>query len=543
MQGLSTLLYYSHLAPAAIALIVAFFVYFKKSDTLSSWFLTAIATCFFVWSVLDLSIWLNYWRGSWLMFAWSSLELFSVLLFVLGFYFVYVFLEKRDLSLRQQVLLFAPILPLIIFAATRFNLLSYDLQECVAVENLPYLNYIRGVKIFFAALTLVYLGYKYFLTKVWGTRKQILILGIGIISFLYAFFVSGFISERTGNFIFEIWGLFAMVIFIAALGYLIVRFAVFNIRLIAAQALVFALVMLIGAQFFFIRNRTNVFLNAATFVFSLGFGYLLVRNVKKELKQREKIEHLAGELSTSNDKLWVANEKLKELDRQKTEFVSIASHQLRSPLTSVKGYASMLLEGSFGPISDKAVEAVSRIFQSSQKLVLVIEDFLNISRIELGTMKYEIAEIDLKALAENLVKEIAPTVERNKLKITFESDPSASGEEFKAQVDSGKISQVISNLIDNGMKYTHAGSIAVKLAKVAGKIRFSVTDTGIGIAPETMPKLFEKFSRADDAGKVNIKGTGLGLYVAKQIVEAHKGKIWAESEGVGKGSTFIVEFA
>ncbi len=261
------------------------------------------------------------------------------------------------------------------------------------------------------------------------------------------------------------------------------------------------------------------------------------RQLKKEVIQREKIENLASELQVSNDKFWVANEKLKELDKQKTEFVSIASHQLRSPLTSVKGYASMLLEGSFGPLSEKAAEAVGRIFQSSQKLVVVIEDFLNITRIELGTMKYEMAEIDFKALTEAIVRDVKPTVERNKLKISFEAAP----EEFKVKADSGKISQVVSNLIDNAMKYTHAGSIKVRLEKLGGKNRLLVTDTGIGIAPETMPKLFEKFSRAHDAGKTNIIGTGLGLYVAKQIVEAHGGKIWAESEGQGKGSTFIVE--
>ena len=107
--------------------------------------------------------------------------------------------------------------------------------------------------------------------------------------------------------------------------------------------------------------------------------------------------------------------------------------------------------------------------------------------------------------------------------------------------DPGKISQVISNLVDNAIKYTPSGSVEVKVSDGEGKVRIAIKDSGVGLTPEMMPKLFEKFVRADDAGKVNYSGTGLGLYVAKQMVEAHKGKIWAESEGVGKGSTFIVE--
>lgn len=279
----------------------------------------------------------------------------------------------------------------------------------------------------------------------------------------------------------------------------------------------------------------------------LSLFYFIIRmwgrQVQKEVRQRERIEGLVAELGKSNDKLWIANEKLKELDKQKSEFVSIGSHQLRTPLTSIKGYSSMILEGSFGKVPSRLAEIIDRIFQSSRKLESVIEDYLNITRIELGTMKYQIGPVDLKTLTENLVKEAGPAVTRNKLTISFEAAPLPAGETYTVQADSGKLSQVISNLIDNAVKYTPAGSITVKLEKTACKTRLAVTDTGIGLAPTTMPKLFEKFSRADDAGKVNIQGTGLGLYVAKQIIESkeHHGRIWVESAGEGKGSTFFVE--
>ncbi|MCX6712903.1 MAG: HAMP domain-containing sensor histidine kinase, partial [Candidatus Vogelbacteria bacterium] len=178
------------------------------------------------------------------------------------------------------------------------------------------------------------------------------------------------------------------------------------------------------------------------------------------------------------------------------------------------------------------------------KLVLVIEDFLNITRIELGRIKYDLTEWSFNTLVKNVIGEQKPNIERRGLSFSYDED----APEYKVYADQGKVSQVISNLIDNSTKYTKEGSIAVKVSGVTDKdgkkgVRVTVKDTGVGVAPETMPHLFEKFSRAEDASKTNIIGTGLGLYVAKQIMDAHQGKIWAESEGKGKGSTFFVELA
>jgi len=262
---------------------------------------------------------------------------------------------------------------------------------------------------------------------------------------------------------------------------------------------------------------------------------LLIKSILKEVSQREKIEKLAEDLGR-------ANERLKELDKQKTEFVSIASHQLRSPLTAIKGYSSMILEGSFGAINPKAKEAIDRIFQSSQKLVSVIEDFLNITRIELGRMKYEMGDFDFGKLAKQVTEEQRPNIEKQGLKLEFMDD----GEDHNIYADSGKINQVLNNIIDNAAKYTKQGSIKVRvenlsMADGSEMTRFTAEDTGVGIEKDMLSKLFQKFVRAYDAGKANVIGTGLGLYVAKQIVDGLGGRIWAESEGKGKGSRFIIE--
>jgi signal transduction histidine kinase len=204
--------------------------------------------------------------------------------------------------------------------------------------------------------------------------------------------------------------------------------------------------------------------------------------------------------------------------------------------------SSMLLEGSYGPVEDKPREIIDRVFQSSQKLNNIIEDFLNITRIELGTMKYQMADIDLAKITETVVNNMRPNIENKGLSLDYGAD----GGSHIVRGDSGKLEQVVSNVIDNAVKYTPTGSISVAVKEVKGTdgkhhVRVEVKDTGVGIEASTIPKLFEKFIRADDAGKTNITGTGLGLYVAKQIMEGHQGKIWAESAGKGKGSTFIVE--
>ena len=281
---------------------------------------------------------------------------------------------------------------------------------------------------------------------------------------------------------------------------------------------------------------------------AIGLLMLCLNREYTELSQfeRESIFNFVNIIAVALDKailykeIQIANARLKELDKQKSEFVSIASHQLRSPLTAIKGYSSMILEGSFGEINDKARGAIDRIFQSSQRLVLIIEDFLNLSRIEQGRMQYEWATIELRKLVEGVIAEMEGPLKDAQLSIDFSHD----NQEYNITADEGKVRQVVTNIIDNAIKYTKHGGITLKIKKDSDtrKILLEITDTGIGIPPDVTPKLFQKFSRAEDAGKANIMGTGLGLYVAKQIMLAHRGNIWVDSEGAGKGSTFYLEF-
>lgn len=242
-------------------------------------------------------------------------------------------------------------------------------------------------------------------------------------------------------------------------------------------------------------------------------------------------------LRLTNEELETANDKLKELDQLKSEFLSLATHQIRAPLTAIKGYSSMLLEGDFGSLPQKAKNSVETIMKSCQNLIDVVGDFLNISRIEQGRMVYEKSDFSLAQLVKEVLDELKPNIQNAKLSLDLEI-PQNLNTNIKA--DRGKIKQVLGNVIDNAIKYTLKGGIKVSVYEEGNMVKVKVKDSGVGIPRNEIGKLFAKFSRTKDAKKTNVTGTGLGLYIAKKMVEAHRGDLTVESEGEGKGSTFII---
>ena len=171
---------------------------------------------------------------------------------------------------------------------------------------------------------------------------------------------------------------------------------------------------------------------------------------------------------------------------------------------------------------------------------LSIEDFLDVSRIELGKMQYEFADFDIREMVNNLVEEFKANYKDQQLELSFESKDAGK---IMINADFGKIRQVVSNIIDNAMKYTDKGFVRVFLSQnpAGDKVLIAIKDSGRGMDKDDLEKIFHKFARSNEAAKSRTQGSGLGLYVASEMVKAHKGRIWAESEGIGKGSTFFVE--
>jgi signal transduction histidine kinase len=197
----------------------------------------------------------------------------------------------------------------------------------------------------------------------------------------------------------------------------------------------------------------------------------------------------------------------------------------------------MLLEGDFGVLPPKAANSVQIVMKSCQNLINIVNDFLNISRIEQGRMVYEKSIFNIGELVTEVTNEIKPNIENAGLALNLNIKDGSE----KINGDRNKIKQVVSNIIDNSIKYTLKGSIDVSTFKEGSKVKVVVKDTGVGIDPNEMDKLFAKFSRTKDANKTNVVGTGLGLYIAKKMTEAHNGDTKVASEGLGKGTTFTIE--
>ncbi len=542
-NSVPNLLYYSHIPTAIVALLLGLFVLTKNRNEISARILFLISIIFSIWSFMNIIVWTNI-NSRIIYFVWSFFGILASLLFISCLYFVYTYINKRDVSFKIKLLWFILLLPLFVFINS--SLINFDIPNCEAVESMFYTDYYYFLGLLSFLWIVVFSVYKYIKTSDKDEKKQIFLLSSGVSFFLIFFFITGYVASLIDNFELEQYGMFGMTIFIALLAYLIVRFKAFDIKLIGSQALVVGIVILIGSQFFFIQNNTNRVLTAITLLVSTVMGILIVKSVKKEVFLRERIEILAGDLERANNNLRHynaeiknANEKLKELDQLKTEFVGLATHQIRGPLTAIKGYLSMIIEGDYGDITKPVLDALHVVFSSAESLSVVVSDFLNVSRIEQGQMKYDMVDFDIRELVEGVSKELKPNIDAKGLELKL----NITNEECLVHGDREKIKQVVYNLVDNSSKYTKQGWLSIELKKTEKQnVLLKISDSGVGITAETLPHLFEKFSRAKDAFKTNILGTGLGLYVAKKMIEAHKGKIWAESEGEGRGSQFYVEF-
>lgn len=386
----------------------------------------------------------------------------------------------------------------------------------------------------------VYLSFVFVVTEVFMFQKYRFSLDIDKVRL--GFLIDGTLVAGTlgiflnlilpwmGNFnFFKLGPIFVTASFTGVSIFTLMRYKLFNVRVIAAEMFVILLVLSLFVRF--ISYGWTRILDWTVFVFSIVFGFLLIRSVISEVRVKEKIEELALKLKESND-------ELKKLDQAKSEFISIASHQLRSPLTIIKGYVSMLLEGSFGVVPEKAEEPLKRTFVSSEQLVSLVSDLLNLSRIESGKIKYEFKIISLESIVSGVVNELEETAKKGGVVVEFLDGVS---ENVKIKGDESKLHEVFMNLLDNAIKYSPKGAVKIKIFESADKAIVSLSDNGIGIEKNEFSKLFSKFGRTETSQKLRPDGMGIGLYFVKRVVEDHKGRVWFESEGAGHGSTFFVE--
>ena len=244
-----------------------------------------------------------------------------------------------------------------------------------------------------------------------------------------------------------------------------------------------------------------------------------------ELKVVDRTKQLANAL-----------QKVNTISKKKSEFISAVSHELRTPLTSIKGYAAILIAGKIGELPSAVKERLIKINSHSDNLVGLINDLLDIARIESGRQEMKFAVYKIKNIVDNVADLLAPQINAKGIKLQFRLPEQIAG----IYIDASHAERVLINLLSNAIKFTPPqGTITVAVAPSldGGYAVFSVSDTGIGIPASDVQKLFSEFFRVDNEINQNVKGTGLGLVLAKNIVQAHRGKMWVQSQ-VGVGTTF-----
>ncbi len=529
-----SLLYYAYIPIVIVSLVFGLIIFLRDKKSILSRLFAGITVTFSLWVLNIIVQWIAT-PNSIIYFAWQLTAILEILIFLLAIYFVDVFISHKDISANKKILLGVIYLSALVLTPTVLNVSSYDLTFCEGtIGPLWYAIYAFEVT---SLLWIASIGFNYYKEHKNSTNglnfsRQNKLVTIGTIVFLFLFSGSNIYGEITQNYAVNLIGPIGMVVFLGLIAYLLSKYKSFgSTKIIGVQMLVYALWVLVFSLVFINSIDLIHIVVGITFILLIILGVGLIRSVKKEIEQKERLERLTFQLSD-------ANEKLKDLDKSKTEFLSLASHQLRSPLTAIKGYSSMLLDGSYGEIQEKNKMPIDRIFQSANNLTLIVEDLLSVTKIEQGGMQYEFTGIDLAKVAKTLVEEQSVNAKKRGLELVFDNKIGTA----IVMADATKIRQVLLNFVDNAIKYTPKGSVSVTVESIDGnKVRFAVKDSGVGMSEETKHNLFEKFKRGEEGSRIDSGGSGLGLYLAKEIVGAHAGEIHVESDGVGKGSTFIVD--
>ena len=227
--------------------------------------------------------------------------------------------------------------------------------------------------------------------------------------------------------------------------------------------------------------------------------------------------------------------KEKELERMKDEFVAMSSHELRTPMTAIKGFVSMILRGDFGPISNEVRVPLTTVANSTERLIALVNNLLDVSRIEAGKVLYKLEDAVLQQIITQVVDTLYPLAHQKNITITFHPQKTVF-----VQTDIDKLKEILNNLIGNALKFTDKGGIIIHVEEVEEWAHISIEDTGLGIAPEDQGRLFQQFDQITTQQKGKPVGSGLGLYISLKLVQKMGGNIWLERSEPLSGSTFVI---
>ncbi len=516
------LIYYSHLTSIAIFLGLLGFTFLKLRQWPRGAF-RLMAVSYIVWLFCDLVLWAND-NIEHVLFFWTVLALVEPLIFVSAYAYFIHFVDGKPLGRKMRWVIFALLLPTMIMAPIGLSVVGFDFTDCDrnVVEGIS-VYYTYFLEAVFIALILIKTGMVLAKKTYIGRRVRLSLVSLGTSILLFSFLIANFLGTFTGDYVTSQYGHIAVPVFAAFLAYLTIKYESFEPRILLIDTLVVALFILLLSVLFATDDNYQIYANIMAFLIMIPLGYSLTTGIRKEVKARKEIEVLAHNLETSN--------------KQQIILIHFITHQIKGFVTKSRNIFSVILDGDTGLVPETMKPMLQEGLKSDTKGVATIQEILNAANIKSGKVEYKKESFDLKALVEEVIHDLRAAAEAKGLTLAV----STGTEPIMYPGDKGQLVNALKNLIDNSIKYTPKGEIRIALAQEGTLIRFSVADDGIGITPEDMAHLFTEGGHGANSTKINVESTGFGLYIVKNIIEAHNGKVWAESEGEGKGSKFIVE--
>jgi signal transduction histidine kinase len=348
-------------------------------------------------------------------------------------------------------------------------------------------------------------------------RMRIAFTDVSVLLFMAFFAGSEFFATSTDIYEINLYALLALPIFILSLTVAITSYGTMRLGDSAVKVLFYIFLILASTQFFYVNSLSDFFLTLMSFFVIVILGLLLFRSNEREIASRHKVEELATDLQSSNER--------------QEGLIHFISHEVKGALGKAVNVYSMTLEGDYGVLPEKMQPLFTQGLHDTREAVDMVTAILLSSNLKSGQMKFDMKPFDMREATESVVNSLLPDAQRKGLTLSMHIPAG----EYKINGDREIITKhVIRNLVDNSIRYTPTGSVTVSVARRAGVIVLSVEDTGVGISDEDKARLFTEGGRGKESVKVNVNSTGYGLFFAKQLVDAHKGTVRAESDGPGK---------
>ncbi len=530
LSGIPSMLFYSYIPAIILILIITFFIYKnnKNEHNHTVFYLSFLSLSATLWMLTTLVQWLSA-PVVINIFAWSIIGLFEMFVYIFSLCFFISFVIKRDITLNYKIILGLILLPILLFENFH-NIINYfDIDECNGYYNLFYTTYIYTFEILSSLFVIFWGIWRAKKTKVLDDKKQIIFITVAVFLFQILFTLSSVIGEATLVYGVNLFGPIGLVVFVSVLSFLIVRFKAFDIKLIGAQALVWALVILIGSQFLYMSQMpvSLLIITGATLIIASVVGMTIVRGVKREISLRESLE--------------ISNKGQENL-------IHIMNHQIKGFLGTARNIFAEFLtpdqSSIYGPLPELPEEATSALrvgLRTTTDGVRYVTDILRGSSASKGSLELDLKPMDTKVIVEELIVELQPLAKEWNVVLEGTVAPS----EYKIIGDHTQLKEVFKNLITNAIRhndpdYKHK-SAKVSLSRKGNKILFAVRDTGNGIAPEDRARMFTPGGMGQDALKHDVNSTGFGLSFVKSCVLSHNGIVDYKSNAPEKGTTFFVE--